>query len=237
MGIQEYGVSKDNFLKYISEQAKLRIDDYLLSAIEVAEEVHSGLKREDGFSSFLETHIWPVTIDVVKHYKLMNRNITSVEIASAILHDILEDNDRILDWYQTKSYGFEAYLHYRFGKRIYEIATKLKVRPMENYPGFNAEERELNRFQEYRDILTNAEYDIKTIKLSDRINNMRFIIDRTQLTAHAMFDKTKRYLRESEDFYLCYTMLPPKMPDYYRTLRKAYEELRSIYYRQIFKSD
>ena len=29
MGIQEYGVTKDNFLKYIGEQAKLRIDDYL----------------------------------------------------------------------------------------------------------------------------------------------------------------------------------------------------------------
>ena len=93
----------------------------------MAEEVHSGVKREDGFSPFLETHILPVAIDVVKHYRSINRNITSVEIASAILHDVLEDNDRILDWYKTKAYGFEADLKYKFGNRVHEIVNRIKI--------------------------------------------------------------------------------------------------------------
>src|ERR671925_2194983 len=110
-------VSKQEFLAFLQDEAKLRLDDYIEGAVEVAEEVHSGLMREDGTSPFLETHTWPVTMDVVTHYRSVNRNITSVEIATAILHDVMEDNDRILDWYQTKAYGFEAYLSYRFGNR------------------------------------------------------------------------------------------------------------------------
>jgi hypothetical protein len=41
-------------------------------------------------------------------------------------------------------------------------------------------------------------------------------------------DKIKRYMREAEDFYISYTMLQPKMPEYYGKLRAAYEDLRSI---------
>ena len=116
-----YTVDKQKFIAFLKNEAKLRVDDFIESALEVAEEVHSGVKREDGFSPFLETHILPVAIDVVKHYRSINRNITSVEIASAILHDVLEDNDRILDWYKTKAYGFEADLKYKFGNRVHEI--------------------------------------------------------------------------------------------------------------------
>ena len=120
-----YKASKEEFLSFLENEAKLRVDNFIEGAIRVAEEIHQGVKREDDVSIFLETHTWPVTIDVVKHYRSANRNITSVEIASAILHDILEDNDRILDWYKTKAYGFEADLRYRFGNRVYEIATEL----------------------------------------------------------------------------------------------------------------
>jgi hypothetical protein len=42
----------------------------------------------------------------------------------------------------------------------------------------------------------------------------------------------KRYMREAEDFYLAYTMLSPKMPEFYRKIRWAYEQLRSAYYEQ-----
>jgi (p)ppGpp synthase/HD superfamily hydrolase len=229
----DYAISRQEFLTFLENEAKLRVDDFVEGAIEAAEEIHLGVKREDGLSAFLETHTWPVTIDVVKHYRSVNRNITSVEVASAILHDVLEDNDRILDWYKTKAYGFEAYLSYRFGNRVYEIATELKIRPLENYPGTTDEERQLARFQEYCDILTCAEYDVKTIKLADRLNNMKFIMSRAHLNTKVVSDKIKRYLREAEDFYLAYTMLTPKMPNFYINIRSAYEELRSAYYEQI----
>ena len=227
-----YEASKEEFLSFLENQAKLRIDNFIEGAVKVAEEIHQGVKREDGVSIFLETHTWPVAIDVVKHYRSTNRNITSVEIASAILHDVLEDNDRILDWYKTKAYGFEADLRYRFGNRVYEIATELKIHPLENYRGRDDEERQLSRFQEYCDILTVAEYDVKTIKLVDRLNNMMFLISRAGLNNRVVYDKMKRYMREAEDFYLAYTMLSPKMPEFYRKIRWAYEQLRSAYYEQ-----
>src|SRR4030095_9894756 len=101
-----YTISTEEFLSFLENDARLRVDDFIKGAVEVAQEVHSDVKREDGHSSFLDTHKWPVAADVVRHYRSVNRNITSVEVASAILHDILEDNDRILDLYKTKSYGF-----------------------------------------------------------------------------------------------------------------------------------
>jgi (p)ppGpp synthase/HD superfamily hydrolase len=213
-------VSKHEFLAFLQNEAKVRVDDYIEGAIEVAEEVHSDLMREDGTSPFLETHTWPVTMDVVRHYRSVNRNITSVEIVAAILHDVMEDDDRILNLHESKSYGFEAYLAYRFGSRIRDIATELKIKPLENYPGSNDVDRQMARFYEYCDILRDAEYDIKTIKLADRLNNMLFIL---RVPGH---DKVRRYTREAEDFYLAYPMMPPKMPEFYNRMREAYERLK-----------
>ncbi|HEV3432454.1 MAG TPA: hypothetical protein VG098_00505 [Nitrososphaera sp.] len=209
-------------MDFLQNEGKVRLDDYIEGAVEVAEEVHSGLMREDGTSPFLETHTWPVTMDVVRHYRSVNRNITSVEVATAILHDVMEDDERILNVYESKSYGFEAYLTYRFGGRIRDIATELKVKPLENYRGTTDIERQLERFLEYCDILRDAEYDVKVIKLADRLNNMLFI---RHVPGH---DKIRRYMREAEDFYIAYTMLPPKMPQFYQRMRSVYEELRSL---------
>jgi (p)ppGpp synthase/HD superfamily hydrolase len=232
MGAPTHALSSEEFLSYLENKARLRVDDFIKGAMEVAEEVHAGVKREDGTSSFLETHTWPVAAEVVRHYKSVNRNITSVEIGSAILHDILEDNERILDLNKTKSYGFEAYLNYRFGNRIYTIATELKVPPLENYPGDSINEKQLARFRQYCNMLVASEYDIKTIKLADRINNMAFIKDRARLNRTNIYDKIKRYLREAEDFYLFYTVLEPSMPDFYQQIRSVYEQMRSVYFEQ-----
>lgn len=219
--------SKQDFLAFLQNESKVRLDDYIEGAIELAEEVHSGLMREDGTSPFLETHTWPVTMDVVRHYRSVNRNITSVEIAGAILHDVMEDDDRILNIYESKSYGFEAYLEYRFGSRIRNIATELKIKPLDNYAGSNDIERQLARFHEYCDILRDAEYDVKAIKVADRLNNMSFI---RRFPGH---DKVRRYMREAEDFYLAYPMLPPKMPEIYNRMRASYEKLRTMPVRKI----
>jgi len=213
-------VSKHDFLAFLQDEANIRVDDYVEGAIEVAEEVHSGLIREDSNSLFLETHTWPVAMDVIRHYRSVNRNITSVEIVAAILHDVMEDDDRILNLHESKSYGFEAYLAYRFGSRIRDIAIELKIKPLSNYAGSNDIERKFARFYEYCDILRDSEYDVKAIKLADRINNMSFI---RSVQGHS---KISRYLREAEDFYLAYPMLPPKMPEFYRKIRDAYEELK-----------
>ena len=214
-------VSKHEFVAFLNE-GNVRIDDYIEGAMEVAEEVHTGLMREDGTSPFLETHTWPVAMDVVRHYRSANRNITSIEIASAILNDIMEDDDRILNLHESKSYGFEAYIAYRFGNRIRDIATELKIKPLENYAGLSDSDRQMARFYAYCDILRDSDYDVKAIKLADRLNNMRFI---RKMPGH---DKVGRYMREAEDFYLAYAMLQPKMPEFYSKLRTAYEDLKTV---------
>jgi (p)ppGpp synthase/HD superfamily hydrolase len=206
----------------------ITIDDYVIKAMDVSTEVHDGIKREDNESPFLETHIWPVTRDVVQHYLTVNRNITGVEIASSILHDVMEDNDRILDLYKTKEYGFDAYLKYRFGIRVYEICMDLKIKPLENYSGDNDQQRQLARFHDYCKGLSSADYDMKVIKLVDRENNMKFISNISKLDGKIVNNKIKRYLREAEDFYLSFALLEPAMKDLYLKLRESYENLKSL---------
>jgi (p)ppGpp synthase/HD superfamily hydrolase len=98
----------------------------------------------------------------------------------------------------------------------------LKTKPLENYPGSNEEEQKSSRFQDYCNTLANSEYDVKVIKLADRLNNMKFI---SNISGH---EKIKRYLREAEDFYIAYSIFPPTISDFYTRMRKAYEELKNI---------
>jgi hypothetical protein len=113
---------------------------------------------------------------------------------------------------------------------VYYIATSLKLKDLAGYDGKNDEERKLSRFHEYCDFLVAADYDIKVTKLADRLNNMEFILNIAKQNKKMVYDKIKRYLRESEDFYLCFTILHPKTPDFYNKLRSCYEQLRSTYY-------
>lgn len=215
-------VPKNEFLSFIEEEAKIHIDSYIENAIQLAEEVHSGVKREDGNSSFLESHIFPVAMSVIRHYKRANKPMTTIQIVSAILHDVMEDNDRILDLHAAKSYGFDAYFGHRFGDYVYKVAITLKTKPLEIYQGSTYTEREFERFREYCNTLLQSEYDIKTIKLADRLDNMRFIV---QVPGH---EKIKRYIREAEDFYLAYPIIEPQMDDFYLEIREAYEDLRKL---------
>ena len=213
-------VKKKDFLLFIEKEAKIHIDSYIESAIHLAEEVHSGVRREDGTSSFLETHIFPVAINVIRHYKCANKPMTTIQIVSAILHDVMEDNERILDLHASKSYGFDAYFSHRFGEYVYRAASTLKTKPLEIYPGLTDKERELERFREYCNVLTKSDYDVKVIKLADRLNNMRFI---SKVPGH---EKVSRYMKEAEDFYIAYTIIEPRMDDFYSEIREAYEDLR-----------
>jgi (p)ppGpp synthase/HD superfamily hydrolase len=213
-------VKKKDFLLFVEKEAKIHIDSYIESAIHLAEEVHSGVRREDGMSSFLETHIFPVTMNVISHYKRANKPMTTIQIVSAILHDVMEDNDRILDLHASKSYGFDAYFSHRFGEYVYKTALTLKTKPLEIYPGLTDKERELERFYEYCNVLTKSDYDVKVIKLADRLNNMRFI---SKISGH---EKVARYIKEAEDFYIAYTIIEPRMDDFYSEIREAYEDIR-----------
>ena len=214
--------TKEDLLNIIENEANIRIDSFVEGAIELAEEVHSDVKREDGKSSFLDTHVWPVTIDVIQHYQKTNKLLTTLQVVSSILHDVLEDDERILDLNASKAYGFDAYFKHRFGDYVYNIATTLKTKPLGNYFGTNNEEKQTARFFDYCTELIKSDYDVKIIKLSDRLNNMQFI---SQISGQ---EKTQRYLRESEDFYIAFSILPPSVSEFYSKMRQAYDELKSI---------
>jgi predicted DNA-binding protein len=51
---------------------------------------------------------------------------------------------------------------------------------------------------------------------------MKFI---SKISEH---EKIKRYLREAEDFYLAYPIIPPQMDSFYKEIRNAYDELKSV---------
>ncbi len=215
-------VTKDELLSFLENEVKFRIDTIVEGAVEMAEEVHAGVKREDGASSFLQTHTWPVTMEVIKHYQSENKLLTSLQIAGAILHDFMEDDEKILDLYASKTYGFDAYLIHRFGDYVYKMIMTLKIQPLENFSGTTDEERKSERFCEYCNILANAPYDIKSIKLADRLNNMRFV---AEIPGNK---KIQRYIREAEDFYIAYPLLTPRMDNFYSKIRTAYEDLKKI---------
>ena len=214
--------TKKDLFKVIEDEGNVRIDSFVESAVELAEEVHSDLKREDGKSSFLETHIWPVTIDVIRHYKSAGKLLTTLQIVSSILHDVLEDDEKILDQYTSKSYGFDAYFRHRFGDYTYNVAANLKAVPIETYQQYDEKIREHVRFREYCTNLVKSSYDVKIIKLADRLNNMSFV---SQLPKN---DKVKRYIREAEDFYIAFTLIPPSVDEFYFRMRNLYDELKSI---------
>jgi len=220
--IMPESIKKVEFLSFVEKEAKIHVDSYIENAIQLAEEVHSGVKREDETSSFLESHIFPVAMNVIRHYKRANKPMTTIQIVSALLHDVMEDNDRILDLHAAKSYGFEAYFSHRFGDYVFKVATTLKTKSLEIYQGSGDKEPLSERFREYCNVLLKSDYDIKTIKLADRINNMRFI---AKIPDH---EKIERYLKEAEDFYIAYTIIEPRMDDFYSEIREAYEELKNL---------
>jgi len=214
-------LKKDDLISVIEKDAKIRIDHTLESAFVMAEEVHAGIKREDGKSSFLETHVYPVTLDVINHYRKTTHLLTTLQISSAILHDVMEDNDRILDLYTSHAYGFDAYFRHRFGEYVYNVANTLKTKSLENYLGSD-DEKKISRFTDYCSVLSNAKYDVKVIKIADRLNNMNFI---SQIPKN---EKIKRYVREAEDFYIAFSLFTPQTVDFYQKIRKSYDDLKSI---------
>ena len=217
----QYATKKD-LISVIENEAKIKVNGFVEDAMSMAEEIHSGLKREDDKSPFLETHIWPVTIDVIRHYLSSNKLLTTLQIVSSILHDVMENNEKILDTYVSNSYGFDAYFIHGFGDYVYNVATTLKVKPLSLFEGKTEQERQEERFRQYCNTLLKSEYDVRVIKLADRINNMIFI------SKIPYNEKVKRYIREAEDFYIAYTLAPPRMDNFYTKIKQAYDELRNL---------
>jgi len=134
----------------------------------------------------------------------------------------MEDDEKILDVYASKSYGFDAYFRHRFGEYVYNVSNTLKTKPLENYQGKNESEKQTVRFLDYCATLAKSDYDIKIIKLCDRLNNMKFI------SQNPNSKKISRYISEAEDFYIALSIFPPTVKDFYIKMKENYNELKTL---------
>ncbi len=152
---------------------------YVEKALRMARKLHGEQKRDDG-SPYLEQHIYPVTLTILKTIRLRHIHRSPVitpqdMIIAALLHDALEDTDvkeiKIID---------------EFGENVYEMIKVLtKKRPWEkNYS-----------MEDYIKRLNSSDFRIRMIKLADRMNNLFCLQYTTE-------EKRKWYIDDTIKYYL-----------------------------------
>ena len=98
----------------------------------------------------------------------------------------------------------------------------MKTKPIENFHGKNKSEKQTTRFLDYCATLTKSDYDVKIIKLCDRLNNMKFISQNPNSA------KISRYISEAEDFYIAFCIFPPTVKDFYTKMKESCTELKTL---------
>ncbi|MBW7997736.1 MAG: bifunctional (p)ppGpp synthetase/guanosine-3',5'-bis(diphosphate) 3'-pyrophosphohydrolase [Candidatus Glassbacteria bacterium] len=145
-------------------------------AYEFGARAHAGQKRKSG-----DDFIWHA-VEVVRI--LVDLNLyDSISIASALIHDVIEDTDCPLEDIRCE-----------FGDEIAGIVDGLtKISRMDGYVYRSAQEEQVDN---YRKLILSMAKDIRVIliKFADRLHNMR--------TLYALSDEKKRRIaRETLDIY------------------------------------
>jgi len=168
---------------------QLSLNDHLLilAALQQAQISHKDQTRDDG-SGYLEQHVYPVTLSVIKHFLDTRRELTPEVIAAALLHDTLEDDKKLT----------EDLFRRRFGARVFQHVKPLTKESSDLYPGASKEERKRARNAVYYAALQKAPMEAKITKVLDRLNNVSWI--------HTSPDKAKQahYVAETQRSYLSF---------------------------------
>ena len=178
-----------NELMDILKKNGVKIDDSLKKAFILCIKTHKDARRDDG-GPYLEQHIYPVVLDVIRYYnsEIPGKKIPQEIIIGALLHDTLED-DREITGKRFKKI---------FDRKIWEIVRPLtKPRHRED---ISEKELFLINKKFFEKIIKSNEYSI-IIKLADRVNNMEAFYGFSTLD----FPKYERYKKEVEKEYLPYT--------------------------------
>ncbi len=167
-------------------QAVRLYEDRVEEAMKLAREVHNEQRRDNG-APYLEQHIYPVTLTVLRAFnqRVPNRRrpIKVIEgdkrqkdtLIAALLHDSLE-----------YSHIKEEKLKDEFGENVYRMVKILtKKRPWET---------EYDE-HEYYDRLMSAPIDALTVKFAERVNNLFSL----QYTSE---EERKKYIEETKEHYL-----------------------------------
>lgn len=169
---------------------------------------HRAQERDDG-SSYLQQHVYPVTLSVVKYYRRLRKLVTPELVAGALLHDVLEDDDDVT------SKQFEE----EFGKKVFSIVEPLSKPDYREYPGDTKKDRKYALNREYFAGLRIAPEESKIIKLADRLNNI-LCIHLSPKPGKMLF-----YVEETEKFYLPFAREVSE--HYYDRIKARIEELRA----------
>ena len=166
---------KNKLIKTLRDIGSLDME-LIERAYEFAAQAHEGQKRRSGEDFMFHT------VEVVR--VLVDLNLyDTVSIASALIHDVIEDTDCPLEK-----------IRQAFGDEIAGIVDGLtKISRMDGYVFRSAQEAQV---ENYRKLILSMAKDIRVIliKFADRLHNMR--------TLNALpEEKRKRIARETIDIY------------------------------------
>lgn len=147
--------------------------NFIKKALDFAFDVHKNQKRDEGAPYIL--HPFHVALYLAEKMQIGDADI----IASALLHDVIEDGPQVN----------EQVLKNEFGDKVagyVSLLTKNKV------PGID--KSEIRRV--YHTKLKTAPVEVLKIKIADRLDNIRF------LHKNPYKEKIKRYVAETREVYL-----------------------------------
>jgi (p)ppGpp synthase/HD superfamily hydrolase len=154
-------------------------------AMQQAYDSHSDKYRDSG-RTYLEEHVFPVTLDVLEDFRRRGKPLSEQEVGvvASLLHDTIEDDPTfsILDCEQ------------KFGRDVSRLVyplTKYEHAPIGGTPKPLAQDIYFHK-------LLNASTNAQRIKLFDRRNNLTCSI----VIAPKRLDKLSRYVNETAAYYL-----------------------------------
>lgn len=163
---------------------RLLASDEVQAALTLAEIAHRDQKRDEG-KPYLEYHIYPVTLEVVRSAWFFAPLLLAPTLpAAALLHDAVEDSGLTL-----------ADVQRYCGEQVRVNVEALTKPPRTSFPG--SEEEQRNAVNEaYFKGLRAAPHEAHFIKLEDRLQNLR--------TVHLGRNvaKTLHYIRETRQWHL-----------------------------------
>ncbi len=184
------------------KKKKIKISPLLKQALRQAKSSHKNQKRDDG-SSYLLEYIYPVACDILNCGKNCNEKM----LATALLHDVLEDDPK-MDAKKFKNL---------FGIKIYNCVKILTKNKKDNSPGSSEKrKREINRNLIKK--LEKKNRCTKLVKLADRTNNLASF----SLPA-VNKKKLERYLKETKEFIIPFAKRENEYS--YKKLTETYDRL------------
>ena len=181
-----YELNFEYLLNRLAQHVEAESLDQVRHAYDLARSVHAKQVRDEGTPYIV--HPIRVAVSLIDELRLYSPKL----VCSALLHDVIEDSpedrpvtrEQIAEWFDEEI------------AEVVWLLTKLEHVSLREY---------LTRIE------AAAETGAPIVKLCDRLDNMRSVIDSPKL------EKKRRYIRTTEELYL---------PLAERTNRYLYEELR-----------